>query len=46
MKGKGFYLLKYTKRVGKSICIGSVKEPERAIIVWLYKVQKTLYFCD
>ena len=47
MKGLEFHLLKYMKGYG-NLSFGSVKGPKRANrgILWLYKVEKTLYFSD
>ena len=47
MKGLEFHLLKYMKGYG-NLSFGSVKGPKRASrgILWLYKVEKTLYFSD
>ena len=43
----GFHLLKDIKGQG-NLSFGSVKGPRRANrwILWLYKVEKTFYFCD
>jgi len=47
MKRYAFHLLKYIKGYA-NLSFGSVKGPKRANrgMLWLYKVEKMVYFCE